>query len=144
MRDRHRTDQTWYISAMPRSRIEDYNALGMYVMKEKRSLSLAEVARRGNIDAVTMGRWLRNDIARLPPPEVLQGIADGLGRPLMAVQRAAVRAAGAVPPLTTLNEAQQTVAEAMAGVDEFWQRAIVDLVLRTVEEVSRGQERLGQ
>lgn len=129
------------IKSMPKSGTDSYNLLGQYVIREKGALSLAEVARRGGIDQGTMGRWLRNDITRLPPPEVLQGIAAGLGRPLLAVQRVALRAAGPVPPLSTLNDEQQTVVEAMAGLSEFWQRAIVDVVLRMVEEVAREEER---
>jgi transcriptional regulator with XRE-family HTH domain len=126
---------------MPKSRTDSYNLLGQYVIREKGALSLAEVARRGGIDQGTMGRWLRNDITRLPPPEVLQGIATGLGRPLLAVQRIALRAAGPVPPLAALNDQQQTIVEAMTDVNEFWQRAIVDVVLRIVEEVAREEER---
>jgi transcriptional regulator with XRE-family HTH domain len=132
------------VKGMPKRRTERYNALGLYVMEQKGTMSLAEVARRGKLNAGTMGRWLRNDIRRLPPPDVVEGIAEGLGRPLLAVQRVAMRAAGSVSPLTTLNEEQQTVVEAMAGVDVFWQRYIVDQVLRTVEEVARAEERAEQ
>jgi transcriptional regulator with XRE-family HTH domain len=129
---------------MPDRETERYNALGRYVVEQKGALSLAEVARRGDINQGTMGRWLRGDIRRLPPPEVLQGIADGLGRPLSTVQRVAMRAVGPVSPLTTLDDEQQTVVEAMAGLDVYWRRMVVDQVLRLVEEVARAEERRGQ
>jgi transcriptional regulator with XRE-family HTH domain len=119
-----------------------YNALGQYVEQEKGSKSLAQVARDGGISDVQLGRWLRNDMTRLPPTEILQAIASGLGRPLAAVQRYALLAAGQEPPVSSLNTEQLAVVAAMAGVDASWQRAVMDVVLRMLEEVARSDERL--
>lgn len=128
--------------AMPTIRTDSYNALGQYVLRERGDMSLRQVARRGNIDNVKLSRWLRKDLSeRMPPPDVVQAIADGLGRPLSAVQQVALRAAGQSSP-TLLNDEQQTVVGAMSQLDERWQRAISDVVLRLTEEFHRNTERL--
>lgn len=129
-------------TVVPRINTASHNALGQYVMREKGGISIREIARRGQISDVKLSRWLRSDISRrMPPPDVLQAIAVGLGRPLAAVQQVALRATGQGVP-AALGDEQQTVVAAMAQVDEFWQRAISDTVLRIVEEVLRSEERL--
>lgn len=111
-----------------------YNGLGQYVLRERGDLSMADIAIRGGISAVRLGRWLRADLRRMPPTDVLQAIATGLHRPLFVVQQAAAQAAGQVTP-GALSDEQQTVVAAMSEVSATWQKMIVDVVLRVTGEV---------
>ena len=124
---------------MPKADPERYNAFGAYIWREKGDTSLNQVAERGDISAVTLGRWMRKSPFRNPPPDLLQGLARGLGRPLASVQHAAMKAAGQVP-LARLTDPQQVTVDAIAGLDEPWQRTIADVVLRVCEEISRRDE----
>jgi transcriptional regulator with XRE-family HTH domain len=124
---------------VPKADPDRYNEFGRYVWREKGDTSLNQLAARGGISAVQLGRWMRKVPFRNPPPELLQGLARGLGRPYDSVRIAAMKAAGQVP-LARLTDPQQITADAMSGLDEFWQRMIADVVLRLREEISRRDE----
>lgn len=133
-------DQDVVAMAVPKAKIENYNELGQWVLREKGPLSVAQIAERGGISDVTLGRWLRKKpLTNLPPAHVIQALADGMGRPLAAVRQVAARSAGQAAP-SMLNDEQQTVVAAMSQMDQYWQRAVVDIVLRLTEEVSRRGE----
>ena len=124
---------------MPKINEERYNALGQYVLEHKGPRSLSAVAKAGGITDTRMGRWLRSDLDRMPPQEILQAIAQGLGRPVSVITQVALRATGEQVPLGLTDE-QQTVVSAMRSLDTRWQQVVMDMVLRVTEEVIRRAE----
>jgi len=44
---------------VPKADPKRYNEFGAYIWREKGDTSLNQVAERGNISAITLGRWMR-------------------------------------------------------------------------------------
>ena len=124
---------------VPKINEERYNALGRYVLEHKGARSLSAVAKAGGITDTKLGRWLRSDLDRMPPPDVIQAVAQALGRPVSVIQQVCLRATGQHVPVS-LSDEQQTVVSAMGNLDQRWQQVVVDLVLRVTEEVIRRGE----
>ena len=69
-----------------------YNLLGHFILRERGDLQIKQIAQRGGIDYLKLRRVMRNASLSVPDPEMLQGIADGLGCSLARVQRVALEA----------------------------------------------------
>lgn len=119
--------------------------LGQLIEEARLDRSIREVARASGLPASTLQYYAgpRWPAVRLPSPEVMQAIADGLRIPLVKVQQAALESLrqgqGSMPgngktpmsqALDSLTTAQTLVLTAMEGLPPETQDAIADLVLR--------------
>lgn len=110
------------------------NALGEYVWKTKGDRSLNDVAARGGIDSIRLGRWLRNDLKRTPPNDVLDAIARGLGQEMWVVQRVAEYAARGNVQHPASDELQQLM-PLFESLSVSWKRFILSHVRMLVNEL---------
>lgn len=116
--------------------------LGQLIEEARLDRSIREVARASGLPASTLQYYAgpRWPAVRLPSPEVMQAIADGLRIPLVKVQQAALeslrQSQGTMPgngtgqAMASLTTAQTLVLTAMEGMPDETQDAIADLVLR--------------
>lgn len=110
-----------------------YNALGLYILRERGDLTLTQIAHRGGLEPNRLGRWCRANLERLPPLEVLEGIAVGLGRPIGTVQAIALQAATGQSAMATISAQVQIALTALAGMSDENRQLAVDIVLRIEE-----------
>lgn len=110
---------------------EDYNTLGQYVLDNRGDKSLTRIASDGGINPVRLRRWLVNDLQRIPPADVLNAIAKGLGKPRITVKRVAEEAAGYQHDGVTApqyTDAMLRIIELLAPLPERWQVYAADNV----------------
>lgn len=113
--------------------------LAMLIDEARRDRSVREVARTGGIAESTLAYYYGNrwPAIRLPAPEVMQAIADGLRVPLARVQKACLDSlqdgkGREIPdiPETALTTPQAMVLTVMDGMTIAQQEVIYDVVLR--------------